>query len=247
MMNRANHIFARHASILLVLLLLLSSLPLSAFSAEPEESNKTHFTITGSYEQKFELSSKDSKLFHLGGILPGDSWTGQIHIKNKAPDKMAVSLLSIVSNLEDMVLFNAMVLDISIDGETVYSGSYNPGKTPVLAPRYVLPNKTLVLDITVSLPLSVGNIVMNKEMDATWTFEATYEGKSLPDAPDSPDSPNLPDSPEYPDSPDSPQTGDDTNLGLLVALPLISLIGLIILLLYDRAKKKEKTLEEIRK
>lgn len=226
MMKRASHTYVRCASILLVLVLLMSGIPLSASAAEVPDSGEPDFVITGMYDGQFKLAGDKSKLFHLDEILPGDTWTGKIRIKNEAPSKMTISLLSIVSNLEDTTLFEALTLDISVNGKSVYSGSYSTDQEPIMSVRDVAPGKTLTLDVTVTLPRTTGNAVMEKEMDADWIFEATYKNT------DRPDNPN--------EDPDNPKTGDETNILLLGGVCFASFIGLIILFVYDRKNKKEQ-------
>ena len=167
----------RCASILLVLLLLLSVVPIQAFASQTPEVNVVHYTLTGSFEGKFELSSNKYKLFHLEDIVPGDEWKGQIHIKNDADGKMTISLLSITSNIKNQVLFDALDLEISYKGNPLYSGKYNTGLTRITDEYVIDPDETLVLDVVVSLPVSAGNEVQDKYMDSTWTFEATYNEK----------------------------------------------------------------------
>ena len=89
---------------------------------------------------------------------------------------MEVALLSIVSVLDDLDMYNALTLDISVGQEQIYSGSYGTTPTPI-TPFYVVPAGTaMVLDVTVGLPATVGNEMMGKKMDSNWTFEARYLG-----------------------------------------------------------------------
>lgn len=160
--------------ILLVLFLLLSVFPVFAFATNTENSFEEELVLTGSFEGTFDLSRSKSKLFHLENMVPGDSWTGEIVIKNKAPEAMTVRLLSIVSNLEDMALFNALDLKILEGDEVIYSGGYNTGISPITKTYELDSRESITLTVTVSLPASAGNEIMDKEMDSTWTFEAFY-------------------------------------------------------------------------
>lgn len=182
MTKSAKRTVVRCVSILLVLLMLLSLIPFSSFAAEVEtkESNIVQHVLTGEFEGQFDLSSEDSVLFHLEDILPGDSWTGQIRITNKASGEMAVSLRSITSDIKDLTLFSELYLNITSEGEEIYSGSYNTGLSQI-SPSYKLdPKETLVLDVEVRLPHTAGNYVQAKEMDSTWTFDAVYTQNQRP-------------------------------------------------------------------
>lgn len=219
MTKSAKRTIVRCVSILLVLLMLLSLIPFSSFAAElgTEDSNVVEHILTGEFEGQFELSSEDSVLFHLEDILPGDSWTGQIHIINKAPGEMAVNLRSITSDIEDMTLFSELYLNISSEGEELYSGSYNTGLTQI-TPSFKLDSKeTLVLDVEVRLPHTAGNYVQGGKMDSTWTFEAVYTER--------------------------PQTGDNlvtenTLNGLIIWIILLSLLAAIVVTFRIRAVVK---------
>lgn len=219
----------RCASILLVLLLLLSVVPIQAFASQTPESNIVHYTLTSTFEGgKFELSGNKNKLFHLEDMLPGDQWKGQIHIRNNADGRMTICLVSITSNLRDQVLFNALDLEISYKGNAIYTGKYNTGLTTI-TDEYVLDSKeTLVLDVIVTLPLSAGNEVQEKFMDSTWTFEATFK--------------------------DKPQTGDnlatENTLGLYVLWTMIfALIGAAVISLRIRSiqKARKAQMKEVNK
>lgn len=168
----------RFVSILLVLLMLLAVLPFQASATKAKDSHVAEYTITGTFEnEKFDLSSKDGTLFHLEDIVPGDEWDGKIIITNKAPGQMAVSLKTITSDIYDQDLFNALHLDISYKGKSIYSGSYNTGMTAI-TDEYVLdPKETLTLDVVVTLPVGAGNEVSGEHMESTWTFEANYTEK----------------------------------------------------------------------
>jgi len=171
---RSSQLFPRCIVILLALFLLLSVFPVFAFATNTENSFEEEFVLTGSFEGTFDLSGNKSSLFHLENIVPGDSWAGEIVIKNKAPEAMTVRLLSIVSNLEDMDLFNALDLEILEGDEIIYTGGYNTGISPISKTYELDSGESMTLNVTVSLPVSFGNEIMNEEMNSTWTFEAFY-------------------------------------------------------------------------
>lgn len=171
---RTSQFFPRCTALLLVLFLLLTVFPVFAFATGTENSFEEELVLTGSFEGTFDLSGNKSKLFHLQNIVPGDSWTGEIVIKNKAPEAMTVRLLSIVSNLEDMILYNALDLKILDGDEVIYDGSYNTNISPISKTYELASGESMTLDVTVSLPVTIGNEIMDKEMDSTWTFEAFY-------------------------------------------------------------------------
>lgn len=149
-------------------------MPFRALASETSDNNIATYTLTGEFEGQFDLSSEKYTLFHLEDLIPGDYYTGKIQIKNKAAGDMAVSLLTITSDISDMVLFNALDLEISYDGYTIYSGSYNTGLDPITESFKLSKGETLVFDYKVGLPVETTNEVQKRIMDSTWTFEALY-------------------------------------------------------------------------
>lgn len=165
--------FLRYGVLLLAVLLLFGLSPL-AQTARADTGNgwEENIELTGEFSGTFTFTSNTSQIFRVDNAAPGDSWDGQITIRNSAGDYMEVALLTIVSELEDLELYNALTLDIQVSGETVYSGGY--GDTPSqITPYYVVPaGSSLVMDVSVGFPSRYGNEMMGKEMNSTWTFEA---------------------------------------------------------------------------
>ena len=161
----------RAAPVLLgILLLLFSVFPLSAQATEYNREDVIE--LTGTFSGTFELNSSDMELFSLTGMVPGDSWSGQLKVLNKTGTDMDVSLISIISNLEDTALFEALDLQLIVDGELVYAGSYGNTASPVTPKIPVPKNEPVVFQINVSLPTTAGNDLQAKEMNSTWIFEA---------------------------------------------------------------------------
>lgn len=161
----------RAAPVLLgILLLLFSVFPLSAQAAEYNREDVIE--LTGTFSGTFELNSSDMELFSLTGMVPGDSWSGQLKVLNKTGTDMDISLISIISNLEDTALFEALDLQLIVDGELVYAGSYGNTASPVTPKISVPKNDPVVFQINVTLPTSAGNDLQAKEMNSTWIFEA---------------------------------------------------------------------------
>lgn len=186
MASKTRPLFLRLAALLLVILAIVSSMTLqaSAESSSPAElipSFEWTQQLTGEYTGKFDLTSEDMELFNLENIAPGDSFVGKIHVKNNARDKMEISIISIVSNLEDLTLFDALELEIKVEDEIVYTGSYGKTEAPISDFYLISPRDTVTFDVTVSLPIETGNEVLNKKMDSTWTFEANYYNRPVDD------------------------------------------------------------------
>lgn len=145
------------------------------FSARAE-TYSGHLNITGSFQNRqFSLTPSDSQLMDLKDIVPGDQWKGKITIHNSCSSTIEFSLYSIESQLKDNALFDALTLELSLDGNKIYSGSYNVGKKPPYMDYVkVGPGKDATLDVTVTLPEKVGNEIQGKSMKSIWTFDARH-------------------------------------------------------------------------
>ena len=167
--------FLRSATaFLLALLMCFSLLPFPAAAAGPiyEET----IELTGEFNGQFTLNSSDLQLFSLEAVTPGTSWHGKLKVVNKASARMEFAIISIESNLSDTLLYNALDLKIYADQEEIYNGSYGATTIPISQKLNIPAGKSVTYDIIVTLPHTVGNEMMGKEMDSTWVFEADYFG-----------------------------------------------------------------------
>ena len=191
MKQRTRRLIRAVPAFILAVLLLLSLIPVTAHADNTPQTPKTQvyegeIALTGEYNGKFTLDSSDVYLFKLENMTPGDSWEGKIHVKNTGYRKMEIAILSIVSDLEDTKLFDALQLEIS-QGETeIYSGSYGGTKEPITKFLPINGRETLTFDVKVTFPKECGNEFMGTKMDSTWTFEGRYYGGggSQPSNPD---------------------------------------------------------------
>lgn len=165
---------------ILVVLLIISLVPV-AHAAEPvrEQVYEGEIELTGAFNGKFSLDSSDMYLFKLENMAPGDSWEGKIHVKNSASDKMEIAILSIVSNLEDTKLFDALDLKIFLGDKELYNGSYGKTEEPISTFYEIPAGKDITFDVVVTFPKECGNEYQNTKMDSTWTFEGRYYGDKV--------------------------------------------------------------------
>lgn len=182
-MKQKTHRLARAVPAwILVVLLILSLMPVAhAEETARKQVHEGEIELTGAFNGKFSLDSSDLYLFKLENMAPGDSWEGKIHVKNSAGAKMEIALLSIVSNLEDTKLFDALDLEISLGDKKVYSGSYGKTEEPISAFYEIPAGKDLTFNVKVAFPKECGNEYQNTKMDSTWTFEGRYYGGKKPD------------------------------------------------------------------
>lgn len=176
MKRSACRLIRRVVPLLLVLVLLVGFLPTFARAAETggTQSDTAALVLTGT--GYFTLESSSSQLFHLEQAVPGTSWKGKVLLVNDTTGTMRTAVVSIESTLDDLLLYNTLELKIEHNGKTLYSGSYNTnGQIPLTEYIPVARGETETLDITVTLPITADNKIQGKQMDSTWTFEATTD------------------------------------------------------------------------
>lgn len=166
----------RMFSLFLLLLLTFSILPVQSLAAE--DMYEGEIELTGKFNGTFTLDSSTMELFNLENVVPGDTWKGKLHVKNAGGAKMEIAIISIVSNLEDLTLYDALDLKISLGSEEIYNGSYGATQEPISKFYEIPAQEKITFDLVVSLPKTAGNNIQNKEMDSTWTFEGRYYGSS---------------------------------------------------------------------
>lgn len=161
---------SRVFSFVLLLLLLVNVLPMNALAADTIYEGEVE--LTGKFDGRFDLSSSEMEMFNLVDVVPGDSWHGKIHVKNTTLYSMEIAIISIVSNLEDLTLYDALDLNIRFADNEIYNGSYGATSEPISEFIKIPKKSVLTFDVVVTLPKHVGNYIQNKAMDSTWTFEA---------------------------------------------------------------------------
>ena len=162
---------------ILVVVLILSMVSVAhAEDSTPVQVHEGEIELTGNYSGKFSLDSSDLYLFKLENMAPGDSWEGKIRVKNSASDKMEISILSIVSNIKDTKLFDALDLKISLEDKEIYDGSYGKTEEPISTFYEIPAGKNITFNVVVTFPKECGNEYQGTKMDSTWTFEGRYYG-----------------------------------------------------------------------
>jgi len=213
----------RTASLLMILLILVSVLLPTAFAAGT-------VSYAGDAEKFVFAPGSDHSPTDLFGsfkdVMPGDTLTEQITIKNDAKNgvKIKVYLRSkgaqadteeflsqmnlTVRQTEDTILFAAPADQTAQLTDWVYLGT-------------VFSGGEITLDVTLEVPITMGNEFQNAVGYVDWEFQ-------------------VEELPIEPTDPETPQTGDTVNLYLLVALTVVSLAAVIILLIHTFRKKRKK-------
>ena len=212
----------RKIFILIATLALMMSISINAFAAG---------TVTYDGDSKkfiFEPGSEYSPtdLFtDFKGVMPGDSITQKVYIKNDVSNNVKIKLymrslgakegsedflskLNLrVSQNGDSNLFDAPADQSAQLTEWVYLGTFYSGAE-------------IDLNVTLDVPVELGN----EYQEAVGYLEWQFKVEELP---------------VEPDDPKPPQTGDTTNLTLYIVLAGVSGLGLIFLLVLKKKRNQK--------
>ena len=214
-------------ALLFAFVLLLSS-TVTVFAADGKV---TYSGNAGSFV--FEPGSDHSltDLFpNFKGVMPGDTLTQKITVKNNADNKVKVKIYirSLGAHEDSVEFLSQLGLKVakSSDNEMAYMFDAAANETAQLTDWVYLgtlySGGEVNLDVTLNVPVELPNEFQNKIGYLDWEFM-------------------IEEFPVEEGDPKPPQTGDNSHMGLWFALMISSLAMLIILLVW---RKKDKENEE---
>lgn len=214
-------------TLLLTFVLFLSS-TVTVFAADGKV---TYSGNAGSFV--FEPGSDHSltDLFpNFKSVMPGDTLTQQITVKNEADNKVKVKIYmrSLGAHEDSVEFLSQLGLKVakSEENEMAYMFDAAANETAQLTDWVCLgtlySGGEVNLDVTLNVPTSLDNEFQSKIGYLDWEFM-------------------IEEFPVEPDDPKPPQTGDNSNIGLWFTIMICSLIMMIILLVW---RKKDKEDEE---
>lgn len=179
----------------------------------------------------FEPGSEHSlsDLFpNFKGVMPGDTLTQKITVKNDADNKVKVKIYirSLGAHEDSLEFLSQLGLKVakSEDNEMAYMFDAAANETAQLTDWVYLgmlySSGEVNLDVTLDIPTSLDNEYQSKIGYLDWEFM-------------------IEEFPVEPGDPQAPQTGDNSNMGLWFAL-MISSLAMLIILLFWRKKDKEQ-------
>ena len=213
---------------LLITLVLLLSSTVTVFAADGKV---TYSGNAGNFV--FEPGSEHSltDLFpNFKGVMPGDTLTQKITVKNDADNKVKVKIYirSLGAHEDSKEFLSQLGLKVakSEDNEMAYMFDAAANETAQLTDWVYLgtlySGGEVNLDVTLNVPVELPNEFQNKIGYLDWEFM-------------------IEEFPVEEGDPKPPQTGDNSHMGLWFALMISSLAMLIILLVW---RKKDKENEE---
>ena len=218
--------------VLLMTALLLLSFAVTSFAADGKV---TYSGNAGDFV--FEPGSDQSltDLFpNFKGVMPGDSLTQKITVKNDADDKVKVKIYirSLGAHEDSVDFLSKLGLKVakSEENKMAYMFDAAASEPAQLADWVYLgmlySGGAVNLDVTLNVPVELDNEYQNKIGYLDWEFRIE----------------------EYPvddDDPKPPQTGDNSNVELWLTVAGVSLAVLVILLVW-RKKNRERAEDAVR-
>ena len=160
-----------------MLLLLLWGIFLPTASAsEQQPRNLGVVELRGTFSDgEFRLTPHHlENLFDLQAVAPGDSWKRTVRVINETDESMDAAVISCTTRDQDTTMFDALIAQITVDDQILYSGSCGTGseEAPMTEPQVIKSGESLDFEILLTLDPRFGNELQGKSMDSIWDFGA---------------------------------------------------------------------------
>ena len=213
----------KRTGMLLLCLVMLMSLALPAAAAD---SNVIYNGKADNFVFLPGSSKSGSDLFpNFKDVMPGDSLTQEITVKNKASNRVRVKIyIRALGAEEDAEFLNQMKLTVAQNGDSILFKA-PADETAQLTNWTCLgtfySGAEIKLNVTLDVPITMGNEFQNSTGKLQWEFRVEEFAVEASD-------------------PSAPKTGDDMNLPLMYTIMGVSLVGIIVLLILAKKNRRDK-------
>lgn len=201
-----------------LIMLLAWTCTVTAFAADTP--TVTYDSAKGTFT--FQNLDNDGLFGAFQDLMPGDERTTEISIEMKNLSRSARLYLRAEPNSEDVEVLKTLKLSVKQSGATLDESNGATSLNQNVLLGTFSGDSTTVLDVTLTVPVTVGNEMARQTGELQWIFTVQEDGDDPIVVPVTP-----------------PQTGDDSHMGLYVTVMLISGIAICILLFLTKRKRRE--------
>lgn len=187
------------------------------------------------------------------GVMPGDTLTQQINVRNEASKKVNVKIYiralgpaelennngeEIVSADDSADFLKEMKLTVDTEDDTRLfeaPADQTAGLTDWVCLGTFRSGADVDLNVNLEVPITMGNDYQERIGAMDWQFMAE-EYPLNPDDPSTPTDPSDPNGPNDPDDPNKTKTGDDSNMLVYGLIALAALGGAAVVIVTRRRK-----------
>ena len=187
------------------------------------------------------------------GVMPGDTLTQQINVKNEASKKVNVKIYiralgpaelknedgeQSVRQEESADFLKEMNLTVETDSDKKLfdaPADQTAGLTDWVCLGTFRSGADVDLNVDLEVPITMGNDYQERIGALDWQFMAE-EFPLDPDDPSTPTDPSDPNGPNDPDDPNKTKTGDDSNMLVYGLIALVALGGAAVVIVTRRRK-----------
>lgn len=241
----------RIISSLVLVLMLVCSTAVSFAAKSPDASGVTY---KGKAEEFIFQPGSDYSVTDLftnfKGVMPGDTLTQQINVRNEASKKVNVKIYiralgpaelennngeETVSADQSADFLKEMKLTVDTEDDTRLfeaSADQTAGLTDWVLLGTFRSGADVDLNVNLEVPITMGNDYQERIGALDWQFMA----EEYPLDPDDPSTPTDPNGPNDPDDPHKTKTGDDSNM-LVYGLIALAALGAAATVIVTRRRK----------
>ena len=239
------------SSLVLALVLICSTAAVSFAAQTPGSSGVTY---KGKAKQFIFQPGSDYSVTDLftnfKGVMPGDTLTQQINVKNEASKKVNVKIYiralgpaelennngeEIVSADDSADFLKELKLTVDTEDDTRLfeaPADQTDGLTDWVLLGTFRSGADVDLNVNLEVPITMGNDYQERIGALDWQFMA----EEYPLNPDDPSTPTDPNGPDDPDDPNKTKTGDDSNMLVYGLIALAALGGAAVVIVTRRRK-----------